>query len=150
MAAITPAVDRDVLSLATNLERVVSVIRRLMPSEGLSLTAVSTLRHLELSGSTRLTELAAAQAVSQPAMTQLVTRLERDELVARHASGSDARVVLVDLTSAGRELLARQRAVRAERLSELLDRVPVRDRATILAATRAMELLADLGQDLIS
>jgi DNA-binding MarR family transcriptional regulator len=140
--------DLDALALATSLERVVSMVRRLAPSEGLSLTAISTLRHLELSGPTRLTELASAQGVTQPAMTQLVTRLERDGLAGRHASDADARVVLVDLTSAGHDLLTHRRELRAVRLTELLEHIPAPDRAAILAATPALTLLADLGHHL--
>jgi DNA-binding MarR family transcriptional regulator len=140
--------DRDTVALATSLERVVSMVRRLAPSEGMSLTAVSTLRHAEMVGPVRTTELAAAQGVTQPAMTQLVTRLERDGYLVRTSSDADARVVLVDITRAGRELLAHRRALRAERLSELLRHVPVDDRAAILAATPALNLLADLGRNL--
>ncbi|HEY2791518.1 MAG TPA: MarR family transcriptional regulator, partial [Micromonosporaceae bacterium] len=77
------AVESDTYALAVSLERVVSMVRRLAPAEGMSLTAISTLRHVEMSGPVRTTELAAAQGVTQPAMTQLVTRLERDGFVTR-------------------------------------------------------------------
>jgi DNA-binding MarR family transcriptional regulator len=137
-------VDSETYALAVGLERVVSMVRRLAPAEGMSLTAVSTLRHIEMAGPVRTTELAVAQGVTQPAMTQLVTRLERDGYVIRLSSEADARVVLVDITEAGHELLAHRRELRAGRLGELLDRVPVKDRAAILAATPALNLLADL------
>lgn len=144
MAVTSP--DADVAQLSTTLERVVTMVRRLMPSQPMSLTAVSVLRSLETSGATRLTELASAQGVTQPAMTQLVTRLERDGYVERGGSDHDARVVLVRLTESGAAFLHRRREMRAARLSELLDRLPSADRNRILAAIPALNLLADLGQ----
>jgi DNA-binding MarR family transcriptional regulator len=139
--------DADVAQLSTTLERVVTMVRRLMPSQPMSLTAVSVLRSLETSGATRLTELATAQGVTQPAMTQLVTRLERDGYVERGGSPHDARVVLVSLTQSGGEFLRHRREMRAAHLSDLLDRLPADDRAQILAALPALNLLAVLGQD---
>lgn len=145
--APTDVVDPDVLALATNVERVVMMIRRLTPvHDGLSLTASSMLRTLDVSGPTRLTELASTQAVTQPAMTQLVNRFERDGLVERRASEVDGRVVLVAITPAGRELLARRRLMRAAQLASLLAERPDEERASILAAVPALDLLAGLGQ----
>jgi DNA-binding MarR family transcriptional regulator len=139
--------DADVAQLSTTLERVVVMVRRLMPSQPMSLTAVSVLRTLETSGATRLTELSTAQGVTQPAMTQLVTRLERDGYVERGGSPHDARVVLVSLTESGRAFLRHRREMRAAHLSDLLDRLPADDRARILAAVPALNLLADLGRE---
>ena len=138
--------DADVEKLSASLERLVTMVRRMVPPEGLSLTAVSTLRTLEVSGPSRLSELAAGQGVTQPAMTQLVTRLERDGYAERGGSPEDARVVMVSLTLAGRELLRERRKVRTHMLRELLDRLPEADRDQIFAAVPAINLLAELGQ----
>ena len=138
--------DADVEKLSASLERLVSMVRRLAPPEGLSLTAVATLRALEVSGPCRLSELAVGQGVTQPAMTQLVTRLERDGHAERGSSPEDARVVMVSLTPAGRELLRRRRLARTHLLRELLDRLPEDDREQIFAAVPAINLLAELGQ----
>lgn len=140
--------NTDALALSTSLERIVVMVRRLVPTEGLSLTAVSTLRSLEKSGPSRLTELAAAQTVTQPAMTQLVTRMENDGLVERRGDDNDGRVVLVVLTEVGREFLASRRATRAHRLDELMSALPAPDRAAIIAAIPALTILADLGQNI--
>ena len=140
------SVDADVEKLSAGLERLVSMVRRLTPAEGLSLTAASTLRTLEVSGPSRLSELAVGQGVTQPAMTQLVTRLERDGYAERGGSSEDARVVLVTLTQAGRDLLRQRRSARTHLLRELLDRLPEADRELIFAAVPAINLLAELGQ----
>src|SRR5215470_15168453 len=144
MAVITPA--SDVAELAASLERVVTMVRRILPNQPLSLTAMSVLRSLEASGPTRLTELAGTQGVTQPAMTQLVTRLERDGYVQRRGSDRDARVVLVALMPDGEEFLRQRRELRAAHLTELLDRLSADDRARILAAVPALDLLASLAE----
>ena len=84
------------------------------PADGLSLTAAATLATLERSGPRRLTALAVREGVTQPAMTQLIARLQDSGLVDRAADPADGRVVQVRLTDEGRELLARRRAVRAD------------------------------------
>lgn len=134
------------MELNANLERVVTMIRRLANSPDISLTTASTLRMLEMNGPCRLSEMAACQGVTQPAMTQLVTRLERDGYAVRGGDAGDARVVLVELTEAGREMLRERRLIRASRMSDLLDTLPADDRGRILGALPALKLLASLGQ----
>src|SRR2546421_12276645 len=58
----------------------------------------------------RITELAAREGVTQPAITLLVNRLENRDLVLRTPDPLDRRAVLVDLTPAGHELLEQLRA----------------------------------------
>jgi DNA-binding MarR family transcriptional regulator len=137
--------DTDVRDLAATLERVVTMVRRMMPSQAMSLTSVSVLRSLESAGPTRLTELASSQAVTQPGMTQLVTRLERDGYVERRSQHGDARVVLVGLTEAGEEFLRQRRELRTQRLDDLLRTLPADDRSRILDAIPALTMLASLG-----
>ena len=69
------AVYPQAAEVAAGLERLVALIRWLSPP-GLSLTTAATLATLDRSGPCRLTALAAAEGVTQPAMTQLVGRLE--------------------------------------------------------------------------
>jgi DNA-binding MarR family transcriptional regulator len=132
--------------VAAGLERLVALIRWLSPP-GLSLTAAATLATLERSGPTRLTVLAAGEGVSQPAMTQLVARLEDSGLVSRCADPADGRAVHVQLTAAGHELVGRRRAVRAERLSGLLARLSAADQDALAAALPAIAALTSLDRD---
>src|SRR3954471_23106418 len=117
----------DPARLTVAVERVFSVLRQGNPPNDISLTAASTLRRLEREGPRRLTELAAAEGVTQPAMTQLAQRLERDGLAERTTDATDGRVVLVRVTQAGRDLLAHRRAVRAEHLAALLRQLSADD-----------------------
>src|ERR1035438_8795509 len=86
--------------LAGALERLVSMWRRLAVPGELSSTAAFTLARLSRDGPCRLTELAAHEKVSQPAMTQLVSRLEGQGLAERCSEPGDARVVKVAVTAA--------------------------------------------------
>lgn len=132
--------------VAAGLERLVALIRWLSPA-GLSLTSAATLATLERSGPTRLTALAASEGVSQPAMTQLVARLEESGLVSRCADPADGRAVHVQLTTAGRQLVGRRRAIRADRLSGLLARLSTADQDALAAALPAIAALTALDRD---
>ena len=76
-------------------------------------------------------------------MTQLIARLEDAGLVDRAADPADGRVVQVRITADGRAMLAGRRAVRAERLAGLLDRLSPDERAALAAALPAMDALAN-------
>ena len=133
--------------VAAGLERLIGLFRSLSPPDGLSLTATATLATLERSGPRRLTSLAAQEGVTQPAMTQLIARLLDSGLIGREADPTDGRVVQVRLTDQGRELLARRRAVRAERLAVILARISPQDQAAIGAALPAIDALTSAQRD---
>jgi DNA-binding MarR family transcriptional regulator len=126
------------------VQRLFAALRRLSPP-GLSLTAAAALATLERDGPQRLTELAGIEGVTQPAMTQIVSRLERDSLAARTADPADGRVVLVEITPAGCDLLHHRRNVRTQRVSDLMANLDDADRAAIEAALPALNRLVDLA-----
>jgi DNA-binding MarR family transcriptional regulator len=128
---------------AAVFERLLRLFRSLSPVSGLSLTAAATLNTLERSGPGRLTSLAVREGVTQPAMTQLIARLEDAGLVERAADPADGRVVQVRITDAGRATLAGRRAVRTERLAGLLERLSPDQRDALAAALPAMDALAN-------
>jgi DNA-binding MarR family transcriptional regulator len=79
---------------------------------------LSTLRE----GSHRITDLATTEALAQPTVTQLVDKLESRGLVTRRRSGDDGRVVLVEITEAGRVKLEEVRTeIRANMRAALVD-----------------------------
>jgi DNA-binding MarR family transcriptional regulator len=129
--------------VAAAIERLIGLFRSLSPPNGLSLTAAATLATLERSGPSRLTALAVREGVTQPAMTQLIGRLQDSGLVSRDTDPADGRVVQVRLTDAGRAMLARRRAVRAERLAEMLARLSPEEQAALGFALPAMDALAN-------
>ncbi|KHL00971.1 hypothetical protein LK10_18335 [Sinomonas humi] len=123
------------------MEQLTRRLRSVAAVGGISPSAASALARLEAEGPLRITELARAEGVSQPAMTQLVGRLESDGLVARETPDDDRRSVLVASTPRGREVFSQRRKRRDAHLRELLETLEPTDRAAIEAALPALERL---------
>jgi len=134
------------LVVLEGLDQLVTLLPRLTPRGGLSLVAASTLATLERRGPSRVTELAEAQSVTQPAMTGLVARMVGQGLAERSADPDDRRGVLVAVTPTGRALLASRRRERAEALCALLEDLETADRAALTAALPALTRLVTRGQ----
>src|ERR671937_2897402 len=79
------------------------------PATGLSAARLSALSVLVFGGPRTLGELAAAEQVRPPTMTNIVRGLEADGLVRRHADARDGRVVRLTATAKGRRVLQRAR-----------------------------------------
>ncbi len=139
--------DALAAALAVDLERIVGLFRSLSPPSGLSMTAAATLASIERLGPQRLTLLAAREGVTQPAMTQLISRLEDSGLVRREPSQEDGRVVLVVITDEGRAMLARRRAARTERLTGIIAQLSPEHRDALAAALPALDALASVPRD---
>ncbi|WP_435859741.1 MarR family winged helix-turn-helix transcriptional regulator [Streptomyces parvulus] len=137
--------------LIVAVEQMIRYVRQSARTGGLSTAASQTLARLNREGPRRLTELARGEGVSQPNMTQLVTRLERAGLVRRTADASDGRGVLVEVTDAGLEVVARRRAERALALQGLMrDMTGPEQRATttaLLAMARVIENRQDTSEE---
>jgi DNA-binding MarR family transcriptional regulator len=143
----TMALDALAGALTTDLERIFGLFRSLSPASGLSMTAAATLAGIERLGPQRLTVLAAREGVSQPAMTQLITRLEESGMVRREASPEDGRVVLVVITDEGRAVLARRRSVRSDRMAGIVAQLSPEHRAALAGALPALDALASVPRD---
>jgi DNA-binding MarR family transcriptional regulator len=143
-AAATVMVDDLAAALTVDLERIMGLYRSLTAPDGLSLTAAATLAGIERFGPQRLTALAAREGVTQPAMTQLISRLEDAGLVRRQSHPDDGRVVLVTITDEGRATLARRRDTRATRLAVVLAQLSPEHLAALAAARAALDALASV------
>lgn len=137
-----PGGDVDLLRTVGSFDRLLRLLRRLTTPDGLSLTAASTLYLLDEAGTQRISDLAVAEGVTQPGMTQLISRLERDGLAHRRSDPTDRRVVAVEITAAGRELVAHRRRARADRLADLLAGVTAEERAAIVTTLGVLDRLA--------
>ena len=121
--------------IAEALEQAAILItRHLTARAGLSLTGALALSKLTEEGPVRLTALATAAGISQPSMTELVQRLERQGLAIRLVDPEDGRAALVDITHTGRALLDDRRRDRRDRLAELLTTLSPEDEATLTLA----------------
>jgi DNA-binding MarR family transcriptional regulator len=94
-------------------------------------------------GQVRISVLAAASGVTQPSMTELVGRLQREELVTRLTDPQDARATLVDITTRGRARRAKLQKCIHDRVVELLDMLPAEDQTTLSLAMRVASPLVD-------
>lgn len=80
-----------------------------------------TLARVGVSGPIRLGELADELGVDTSTTSRQVSALEESGLVRRSPAHDDRRVVLVTLTSEGRDVLARALAARRDLLADLLE-----------------------------
>ena len=113
----------------------------------ISLTSLSTLATLELTGPRRITDLAASEGVTQPSMTALVTALERSGMVERRSDPSDRRVALVTLTPDGLNYIRGLRQAGVEDFAELISELPVDEADALAEALTALTHLQRLDED---
>lgn len=120
-------------------------LRFLMERTGLGASAGFVLNRLSRGGPSRLTVLAAQEGVSQPSMTQLIQRMERQDLVTRLADPDDGRVALVAITDAGQALLDARTRLRRERLTSLLNTLSPEDKLALwLSAEVALPIIRQM------
>lgn len=113
------------------------------PQETMSRATATTLGVLHDAGPQRITTLAKYNAVSQPAMTALVCRLEEQGLVIRVSDPTDGRGRLVTITRAGiSAITARRRGQRAAVMAEI-EKLTVEQRDRLEAALPALEQMSN-------
>lgn len=103
----------DVTPLASELRVVLGrLVRRLRAEYRFPLTQAAVLGRLDREGSQSIGDLAAAERVRPQSMSQTLAELEADGLVSRRPDARDGRRTLVELTDAGSQALALDRASR--------------------------------------
>lgn len=142
-----PIAELPIAELALALEELTRILIRLPSIEKLSFTTLSVLHTLTRQSPMRLTELTATEQITQSAVTQLVTRLERDGLVERKSDPTDGRVVLVHITPLGVRVIEDRRQDRIAQLSAFAAGLAREEQQTIAAALPALRRLAELGNE---
>jgi DNA-binding MarR family transcriptional regulator len=137
---VQPDLDR----LSLGLREFALALVRSTRNDTLSRTAASTLSWLSREGAMRITTLAEREAVTQPAMTGLVQRLEAAGLVVRSSDARDRRVALIDITDRGREALERRRSRQDAIITDRLAGLPASELAALEAALPALHNLTEL------
>ncbi|GLW20309.1 MarR family winged helix-turn-helix transcriptional regulator [Microbispora triticiradicis] len=138
--------ELSVAELTHVLEDFTRMHIRLPAERRLSFTTLSVLHTLAGGGPKRLTDLAAGEQVTQSAITQMVTKLEREGLVERRPDPSDGRAVLVRVTAAGAAIVDGRRSERMARLADLAARLGPGERAAIAAALPALARMVELHE----
>jgi DNA-binding MarR family transcriptional regulator len=123
-------------------QRAAALVRLFFAGSSLSRTEASVLKALE-DGPARITELAAAERISQPGITLVVNRLQERGWVSRAADPSDGRAVLVSLTDAGRETIVRQRDAYLALLREGMATLEDADVEALARAVDVLDVLID-------
>jgi DNA-binding MarR family transcriptional regulator len=133
-------VDRE---LATRLRLAVSrLARRIrLATNDIPPLQLSTLATLNQRGPVRSGELAQREAVTPPTMTRVLAALAERGLIVRAPDPSDARSVVVSISPAGAEALARIQSERTALLGARLARLTDEQRAALTAALPALEAL---------
>ncbi len=103
------------------------------------LSALSTVEH---TGALPLGELAEIERVAPPSMTRIAAGLEERGLVRRSVDASDRRVARVEITDAGRDLLAETRTRRDAFLANGLAALSPEEQETLVRALPLLERLA--------
>jgi DNA-binding MarR family transcriptional regulator len=123
-------------------------LRRLR-EQSISTGKLHVLMGLAALGPLTMTRLAELRDVSLPNATAIVNRMEASGLVERIRDGRDRRVVVVQLTEAGRNVVAELDFVRRRQLVQVLDAMAPVDRRHfadgIRAFSRTLTELASSG-----
>lgn len=131
---------KQLSDLATEFER---ATRSTMPTEWpdveLTMPQLKALASL-IDGQVRMGDIASQSGISHSAATAMIDRLVDKELVSRSHDEHDRRVVVCELTPAGRELLDRFWSVREDTLRKLAAKMSLEELETVVPA---MKIMAD-------
>lgn len=139
--------ERRLGELASGLNSAaIHLLRRIRASDatlGVTPSRLSALSVLVFGGTCTLGQLAAAEQVTPPTMTRIVTALEAAGLARRLPDPADRRVVRVEATARGHAVMQRGRRLRVEALTRDLERLSPEDLATLERAIALLEALQD-------
>jgi DNA-binding MarR family transcriptional regulator len=134
---------RHLDEIAEALPQRVTALSRLFlaqSSVGVSRIEIGVISALSLRPQ-RVTELAAGEGVTQPAITRLVDRLQERGWVTRESDPCDGRVVMVHLTDTGREMLETLRAEYRALVHEEMAALTSADVETLAHAIDVLDVL---------
>jgi DNA-binding MarR family transcriptional regulator len=129
----------DWTAWAKELDRLERMLGQVGPDEvcceGLTPRQTAILRILAAQEGARLSDLALCSCISPSAMTRIIEKLEKQNLVQRvRGSQPDGRAAMVRITPAGRAVRRRIDQLMQDRIQAILDAIPARQRASILRA----------------
>ena len=106
----------------------------------LTYSQAQVLYYVERHPGCRMGKVAKAFGVTVSAITQIVDRLEQKTYLSRGTDPADRRVYTLDLTPAGKALVAELYTLQIDSLDAVLQRLSARDRARV---TKGLEVLLD-------
>jgi DNA-binding MarR family transcriptional regulator len=136
----------DTTLLASRLRLVVGhLVRRMRAEHRFSLSQGAVLGRLDREGPLSIGVLASAERVRPQSMTQAISDMEAEGLVARRADPSDGRRTLVELTQQGHSILEADRCQREGWLAQAIERDLTPAEQRVLAD--ALELIERLSEN---
>jgi DNA-binding MarR family transcriptional regulator len=131
----------DLDAWRAELDRAEHVFGRIGPDdiccEGLTPRQASILRILAAREGARLSDLAAAAEITPSAMTRVLDKLEKRDLVRRvRGAQEDGRAARVEITAEGRRVRGRIDEMICDRSAAVMNAIPAADRAPVLAALK--------------
>jgi DNA-binding MarR family transcriptional regulator len=136
----------DTTRLASELRIVLGqLMRRLRAEHRFSLSQGEVLGRLDREGTRSIGDLALAVRVRPQSMTQTISDLEGDGLIARRTDPADGRRILVELTEQGHETLEADRRKREGWLARAIADDLSSEEQQVL--TQAIALLRRLAED---
>jgi DNA-binding MarR family transcriptional regulator len=133
-AAATELADR-LHSAAIHLLR---RLRRTDPQTGVTAAQLSALSVL-MGGPRTIGELASAEQVQPPTISRVVRELEQAGMVTRRRDADDGRVVWIEWTKDGEQVLARGRQLRVAALANQLAALGKEERESLAAGLAVLE-----------
>ncbi len=127
----------DLLNVVSRLNRLATQQASLAPPYA----QARLLAQIEERGPSRISQLAAADSCSQPTMTAQVQKLEAGGWASRVSDPSDARAVLISVTTAGAATLEATRRARSAVLTPHLAALDPRERAVLADAVPVLRRL---------
>jgi DNA-binding MarR family transcriptional regulator len=135
----------DTTRLASELRMVLGhLMRRLRAEHRFSLSQGAVLGRLDREGTKSIGDLAVAERVRPQSMTQTISDLEGEGLIARRPDPADGRRILVELTDQGRETLQADRRQREGWLaSAIAEDLSGQEQRTLMQALALLRRLAE-------
>lgn len=138
-------------TLISRFQRSVTQLNRLFGSEiverldsQVTGTQMYMLHYIRQSERCRLTELAEKLEVKPSAVTVMIDRLVKSDYVVRTHDTDDRRVILVELTPTGQEILEKAQIIREEIVGAYMSRLNPDD---VRTATEVLEKMVLIAQE---
>jgi DNA-binding MarR family transcriptional regulator len=117
----------DATELSSSLRSVISALHKGLRKQvsvvnTYSMTEMETIGHLFRSTSLLPTELAALTRITTQSMSQILTKLENQEVIKRTPSKDDKRKVYISLTPFGKKMVQKTQYERDEWLKSIIEK----------------------------
>jgi DNA-binding MarR family transcriptional regulator len=120
------------------------LMRRLRAEHRFSLSQGAVLGRLDREGTKSIGDLAVAERVRPQSMTQTISDLEGEGLIARQPDPADGRRILVELTDQGRDTLEADRRHREGWLARAIaEDLSPQEQQTLMEAVTLLRRLAE-------